>query len=593
LDIESNSLDVFGGILLLLQINTGDDTIVIDCTKEDIRPIIEQIINENVLVVGHNLKFDLKFIKRATGLLITNVYDTMIAESLIYKGLGKKFSSLESLVEKYTGNFLDKSVVNRFIEVKSKEEFKPDAQMLEYAAKDVKYLLEIREKQIEAIEYINQTKILDLEQALVPVVADMEYNGIYFDSAYFETVKKDIVDNLIKRKEELLNLIISEIKLNYKQESIEEMFEKLKIKSKVLVRPEPGSDEFFEYVLNSLNINSPAQIKSLLNHVGIRVDSTDKRVLRKIDDNPLVMALLGYREYAELVASFTDTLTDKINPVTGRIHGEFNQLGTNSGRFSASKPNLQQIVSDEYFRKSFKSIPGWKFICADFSQQELRLLGNITGEEKLINAFKNNIDVHTLTASLVYNKELGQVTPDERRKAKSLNFASVYGSTHFGISFNFNIPKQEAKRLLDNFWEGYPTVTAFMRRAHELIVKKGYSITPFGRKRFFDIPKVYADEFAYLRVIGNVKRAGFNHVIQGCGADINKLSLLDIFYNQPFGDNLKIILTVHDEIVCMVKEEISLQALEFVVKCMQRQEQVFLGDIPAAVTAKISDYWEH
>lgn len=591
LDIETTSLDIFNNHLLLLQIYSGNTAYVINCTKTDIKPLIEQIINKNILVIGHNIKFDINVIRRFTGLKILNVYDSMIAESLMYRGINDTFYSLESLVEKYIGVKLDKSSISNFIDLDISNGFEVTEEMVNYAVNDIKYLHEIREKQIDIIKNIvKQESILDLEMKLIPVIADMEYNGIYFDVSLFKEIEETIHRKLEESKKELINIIISHIKNNYKQETIDEIFSTLKITGKIKIKPKPGSDEFFEYLSNSINLNSHQQIKAILYYIDCPVKNTDKRELKNYD-HPVVKSLLNYREYSQLKDSFTISLLDKINPFTNRIHTRFNQLGTRTGRFSSSNPNLQQIPAEDYFRKAFKPEKGYKFVCADFSQQELRIMASVTEEPKLIQAYKDNLDIHTFTASLVLNKDYNEITSKERQIGKSLNFAIIYGSTEYGISFNFNIDIKEARKILKRFWEAYDVAYKFVERVSSLIMRHGYSKTPLGRKRYFNIPKIYSDEFDFIQLSSSTKRAGFNHIIQGCGADIIKLSLIRVFYDNPFGEDLKLVLTVHDEIVCEVKEEIAEQAKEFIVKCMKEEEQRFLNGIEAEVTAEITDYW--
>lgn len=588
LDIETNGLDPYSNKLLLLQINDGTNIHVIDCQTTDIKPIIQEIKDSNVLVIGHNIKFDLKFIYHNTGILLTNVYDTMIAEALIYRGVNNRFNSLKFLIEKYTGIVISKDVRKQFIGAESIE---LTDEILEYAQEDVKHLFTIKAKQMDAIENaVNQSKILDLELKLVPVIAKMEYDGIYFDTVYFRSIEKVIKEDYEKKRLELLDLIISRIKKKYKHEPIEEMFETLKIPDKIIIRPEPGSKEFFEYLYNSINVNSPSQMKRIFQYVGIKVDSTNQKVVNKVNDE-LAKKLIEYRESAKLVSSFTDSLVKFVNPITGRIHTEFDQLGARTGRFSSSNPNLQQIVSEESYRKSFAATEHKKLICADFSQQELRILAAVSQEDKLINAYKENVDIHALTASLLFHKPISEVTKEERSRGKSMNFAVVYGSSEYGIMHNFSIPLDEARTLLNNFWKGYPTLKSFIDIISDKVVKLGYSITMYGRKRYFEIPKIFNGDFDFMQTMGHIKRAGVNHVIQGTGADIIKLSLIRLFYENPFGDKFKILLTVHDEIVCEVSEDIAEEAAEFVKNIMLECEQRFLEDIPAAVEVKVADYW--
>lgn len=588
IDIETSGLDFLSDRLLLFQINTGKNIHVINCRKTNIKPIVKYLIDNDILVVGHNIKFDIKFILINTGLLITKIFDTMIAEALIYRGINVWVSSLSSLVEKYCGVTLNKTTRDLFI---GADFIEITDEIKKYAEEDVRYLLEIKQKQEDVLKnVVMQDKIANLEFSISPVVAKMEVNGILFDRNFIKVFAEESKNNLKNAREDLLNLIITHLRKNYKQENINEIFNKLAIKKKVLLFPEKGSDEFFNYIANSININSSIQIKNLLLYIGLNIKDTNKKNLEKID-HPIIESLFRYRGYAKLISSFTEPLQNFIHPATGRIHTDFNQLGAISGRFSASKPNLQQTDTGSNIRRGFKAPQGRKLICADFSQQELRIMAAISGERKLIEAYKNKVDVHSLTASLIFHKNINEVTKEERQKGKSLNFAVIYGSTEYGIRHNFSIELSEARLLLEKFWKGYPAMKQFVEKVGNKIIEKGYSVTMYGRKRYFEIPKIYYSSFEYIKTINHIKRAGVNHIIQGTGADIIKLALLRIFKENPFGNKLDILLTVHDEIVCEADEDILEEAAEFIKKIMIEVEQPFLGEIPAEVDVKISEYW--
>jgi DNA polymerase-1 len=308
----------------------------------------------------------------------------------------------------------------------------------------------------------------------------------------------------------------------------------------------------------------------------------------------LIILFLELREQEKKISSFGADYLKHIHPKDGRIHTDYNQLGTYTGRLSSSKPNLQQIPRSQDYRKAFVAKPGYKLIAVDFSQQEYRLVGAISGEQTIIDAYKAGKDMHAATASIVNNIPIEQVTKEQRNRAKSINFAILYGSTEYGLAFNLQIPVKEARQILENFYSGYPTLKEFKTYMESMIVEKKYSVTVLGRRRYWEDKKVFADGEEYIKYNKTIAKEGFNHTIQGSGADATKIALCNIFYNNPFGaENLKILLQVHDEIVCEVKEDLVEEGTKFIVEEMEKAIQPFLGEIPAIAEPAVGDYWIH
>lgn len=237
---------------------------------------------------------------------------------------------------------------------------------------------------------------------------------------------------------------------------------------------------------------------------------------------------------------------------------------------------------------------GWDFIDLDYSGQELRLAANIFDEPKLKDAFKNNMDVHKLSASMMYKIPYEQVTKDQRFRGKTLNFGCLYGISDWGLHRNFGFDKDEAKVILKNFWEGYSSMDKGIKEAKKFIEKNWYSTTLNGRKRYFEKPDMFVlGVEKYDKRVAAILREGVNHIVQGSAADVTKTALQYIYYKNPFGDKLKIVLSVHDELLCTSLKEISNEALEFVTTCMLDAEQRFLGEVPAKVEGGIFPYWGH
>ncbi|NMC59362.1 MAG: hypothetical protein GYA51_08275, partial [Candidatus Methanofastidiosa archaeon] len=549
------------------------------------------------------------FLLVKTGIKFNNLYDTMVAESLITKGIGKNFSSLGELTEKYCGVTLDKSVREGFFKNGKLSELTEE--QLIYSALDVQYLEIIKNKQIDLLK--SQKKVLDIEMLLLPAVIYMEYKGVDVDqdkwkilSEYHSEKAERLYSELI---EEIISAVLSTMKLTMTDvNNCFELAKKLNIpvktkKETARLQELSSDEEYSTFIRDNFNLNSPLQLKTVLGLLGIEeLESTNAKDMKQLRDKyPFLNKIISYRENKKRITAFGMDFLKNINPIDGRIHATFDQIATNSGRFSSSNPNLQQIPSpssDEKelgidYRKCFIPPVGYKMITSDYSQQELRLAGAISQEPNFINAYKNDEDLHTLTATIIFSKSAEEISPEERKIAKSFNFAILYGSTEYGLAYNFNKDPKEMREMIDKYYAGYPKLALCKETIENLSVKNKFSVTLTGRRRYFEDKKIFTDAKEYDQYISGIKRVSFNHMIQGSGADIVKLSLARIYHENPFGEDMYICLTVHDEIVCVAKDEIVEQAKEFISKIMLDVEQDFLGEIPAAIGIEIGDYWHH
>jgi DNA polymerase-1 len=229
----------------------------------------------------------------------------------------------------------------------------------------------------------------------------------------------------------------------------------------------------------------------------------------------------------------------------------------------------------------------------DYSQQEYRLTGGVSKEPKIIEAYIAGLDMHIATAAVIYRKQPSEVTKAERSVGKGVNFSLLYGSTEWGLSRNLNISVEEAKEIIEKFRRGYPVLMAFKDEIEKQILKRLYSATVLGRRRYFEKPVFFADAKDFYKWESSVRREGFNHIIQGSGADVIKIAMVNIHKKNPFGDKLRILLQVHDELDFEVHKSVVDDAEEFVKQEMLAAEQPFLGELPAAVDVKVADCWVH
>jgi DNA polymerase-1 len=609
-DIESTGLDCFRDTLILLQVGLDKDIYVFDCRKigkKTLTYVVDLLSSKSC--IGHNIKFDIKFLKSNTGILLTNIHDTMIYERLITNGIGKVFYSLKDVVEKYCSVSLDKETRNEFIN-------NPDIiiteEVLIYSALDVKYLKQIKDLQLKILEEQKQLAVAELERSVLPVIADMEFSGVLLDRERWNKYVQETGEKSNILRKELMDELINKI-LEYKQftnalEVVEEfsILPKTKLSKKTRTMLEGITELSFirDYLYNNFNPDSTKQLTAVLVKVYKigeysrrgefePIESTNEKIIDKFAvDFPIIDKIIAYREQSKLVSTFGQNFTDAINSVTGRIHTDFNQLGAQSGRLSSSGDiNLCNIPANNDIRNCFIARPGYKIVGHDFSQEELRLMSVF--EPKLAEAFIRGEDPHSATAAQLYEKNIEEVTKEERRRGKTLNFAVGYGSTAWGLYKNFKIPQQEGEKLLDRFYnQVYTSLRDVKNKSTELIWKNLVSQTFFGRKRYFKKSSIFETAKEFEKEKAKIGREGFNHTIQGTGADVMKMSLRDIFYQNKWGEDLKILIQVYDEIVCEVKEEYAEEAQKFIYNIMKSNLQKFLNNIPAEVDYYIEPYWK-
>jgi DNA polymerase-1 len=606
LDLETTGLEPYTNRILLLQIKAGKTTFIFDVRKiknEYFKYLIQLIKDSNKLVLGHNIKFDVKFLWVATGELLTNVYDTMLAELLINNGIeeneGKsgRFISLKTVVSKYCGVELDKSAREDFY--KHPEQEITEEQLI-YSALDVEYLEKVREEQIKILSVQKQIKVLDLENRLLPVVASMELNGIKLNVERWRELiciaESEARELEVKIKDSLLNRVdLSDCKC------LKDAYDKLSIpykktKRNLEVITQPLNPEYFMNTLRGeFNIGSTYQLKAALNLLGFDLKSTGEDALNELDtDDESINYIKECRSKKKLVSSFGENFIALINPVTGKIHPQFNQLGAVSGRFSSENPSFQNITGDPEYRHCFIADDGWVYVCGDLSQEEYRLTGAISKEPVIIKAYKEGKDMHVSTGSMMNDDiPLEQVTKEQRKDAKPVNFSIIYGTTAYGMSKKQRIPESRAEWIISTFYKGYPVFAKYQKRFQEDVIKRMMSVTLYGRRRFFKEKTLFDDIRQKDKYYARIAREGFNHIIQGTAADVVKLILCRIYYENPFGEDMQILITVHDEIEITVKEELAEEAKAFLKRVMEEELQKFLGEIPAVAEVEYGKFWIH
>jgi DNA polymerase-1 len=529
---------------------------------------------ENNIVVGHNIKFESKYLKLHFGVTLKNVYDTQIAENVLAGGT-KSLVPLKDLVFKYCGVVLNKDLQRSFIP----GEILSSAQIA-YALQDILYLPEIMRKQLREIDRLGLQDILNIEMKAIPAVAWLELSGINVDIEKLKEIEV-FVTGLKKQSEEtLINELTREEKGSAVQLTLDGEF------SKIVPR-----------------INSPLSLLDALLAKGYdKLTGTGKKELAKYQGDSLITELQIFRKNEKLLSGFIRPILGYenegeevpsrfVNTKTGRVHADFNQYGALSGRFSCTKPNMQQQPSRyEDWRHIYVASPGNKIIAADYSQIELRIIGQLSGDSKYIKAYQEKLDLHKETASQMFNVPLEQVTKQQRNIAKSINFGLNYGMGASGlkdklkIDVGIDVTEEEAQRLKKVFQKLYPNVTKYLFNAGEKGFRDGSIRTLGGRLcKTIDPDGKKVEEYT-------LKNRGKNLPVQGLCSDMLKIAMGNIFLIlEPRG--VKLINSVHDELVFECRAEESEEIGQIIKVEMEKAGNLFLKDLPCLVEVTTDVYW--
>lgn len=559
-DTEATALDPYEAKVSLVQIGIPNKAFVFDVRHDTNRSSVHadllrpMLTNKNTLKILQNACYDMEILKTNYGFYIENIYDTMLTEQLFHLGLHAK-ASLDHLTRKYLGLSMDKQPRDTFVDYHQK--FRPF--QLEYAANDVLVLPEIRNCQIPIIKEHGFEDVCRLEFEFTKALCEMELNGIKLDVKKWRAIMGD-----------------TECERQAAEKAISDILA-------------PLEDQISLFGVSLVDVDSPLQLKKALNKFGIKLENTSEAELKKYKGLEIIDAILKYRKHSKLITTYAEPLIAKINSVTGRLHTEFKQMVA-TGRMSSSRPNLQNIPKKQMYRSCFISEDGYKIITADMSGAELRILGNLSQDPTLIDSYRRGIDLHTKTASEVFNVSMENVTSEMRDSAKTINFGIIYGLTKFGLSRRLKISEPAAEKLINIYFEKYPGVRKYLDTAAREGVYKRYSRTISGRKRFYRLPD-YADP-TFRKIKGGIERQAKNAGIQGANADTIKQSMIYLVDRlEKDGYDAKLILTVHDELIVETKEDQVYEVGEVVVKSLIDGFGRYFSLIPMESEALIGNCW--
>ncbi|HEV7746980.1 MAG TPA: DNA polymerase [Pyrinomonadaceae bacterium] len=563
LDTETTELDPYYGRLRLIQLATPSSVYIVDVDafrngdlkkSEALQSLRDLLSAPRPIKILHNAKFDAKFIKHTLGTDLGGIFDTLLASQLLGAGDIEERHGLDAVASRYLSEAVDKT------ERLSNWDLELTEAQLEYAARDAAVLLPLREKLIERLKADSLIDVARLEFDCVMTVADMELAGFYMHKErWLEQLA--VVE---KRRGELAE----ELQCVLAEESLQGT-----------LFGGPQRDD--------INLDSHQQLTQALERLGIPVpDSTRNWKLQPLAlEYPIIATLLEYRTVQKALTSYGQNMIELINPTTHRLHADFRQIGAPTGRFSCTNPNIQQVPHAVEYRRCFSGHPeGRKLIIADYSQIELRILAEFSGDRAFLEAFRSGADLHRVTAAEVFNVAVDQVTREQRDFAKRLNFGVVYGigAQRFSIMTGVGVP--EAEGILKKYFSTYRQLDTYLNEAANRAVRERQARTGSGRLVRFRYDEQDRQQ------ISMTKRNGKNTPIQGTSADILKRALR-LLRDELRGTKAQIVNIIHDEIVVEADAGEAQDVAVRVERAMCAAGEEYVKTVPVKVETEIADEW--
>lgn len=519
------------------------------------KPLYEDPKN---LKVGQNIKYDYEVLRRYDIDINGPMWDTMIAHYLIQPELRHNMDYMAATLLNYQTIHIDELIGPKGKGQKNMRDLDP-GDIYEYAAEDADVTLKLKNVLEPQLKEVGSEKLFtEIEMPLIKVLADMELTGVRLDTKSLAETERIFSERMRQYELHAYELASEQFNIASPKQVGDILFDKMKIIDK------PKKTKTGQYV-------------------------TSEEVLLQLRDRaPIVDDILNYRGMKKLLGTYVEALPKLINPRTGRIHTSFNQAVTATGRLSSSDPNLQNIpVRDDdgkEIRKCFIAEPGCKFFSADYSQIELRIMAHLSGDENMIEAFRDGHDIHRATASKIWKVSMEDVTDAQRKKAKQANFGIIYGITTYGLAQRMGIDNGEARQLINDYFQTFPKVSEYMEQSKQMAREHGYAETMFGRRRYLqDINSKNGT------VRGFAERNAINAPIQGSEADIIKLAMVRIWRRfKAEGIRSKMILQVHDELNFSVFPEEADKVERIILEEMQGAYKL---SVPLVADAGWGDNW--
>lgn len=530
-----------------------------DAVLQALKPLLEDPAKAKV---GQHAKYDMNVLANAsTPITVQGIaFDTML-ESYVLDSTATRHD-MDSLALKYLGH----STI-RFEDIAGKgaKQLTFDQIALEqagpYAAEDADVTLRLHQALWQKLEAVPSlvTVLKDIEMPLVPVLARIERNGALVDGKLLGQQSLELGEKMVALERQAYELAGQEFNLGSPKQLGAILYEKLGLP--VLAKTATGQPSTAENVLADL----------------------------AEQDFELPKVIMQYRSLSKLKSTYTDKLPEQINPRTGRIHTSYHQAVAATGRLSSSDPNLQNIpirtAEGRRIRQAFVAPKGYKLLAADYSQIELRIMAHLAKDEGLLDAFRHDRDVHRATAAEVFGVELDQVSNDQRRSAKAINFGLIYGMSAFGLAKQIGVDRKQSQAYIDRYFARYPGVLAYMERTREQAAAQGFVETLFGRRLY--LPEIHSKNQAMRK---GAERTAINAPMQGTAADIMKRAMVAVdAWLQESGLDARVILQVHDELVLEVREDLVDTVRDAIRPLMSDAAEL---DVPLVVEVGVGDNWD-
>ena len=551
LDTETTSINAIDAELVGLSFSTEESKafyVPVPENKHEAQKIVdifkEVYENPSILKIGQNIKYDITVLRKYGVEMKGELFDCMIAHYLLQPELRHNMDYMAEAYLNYKTIHIDELIGHKGKSQKSMRDLSP-IEVYEYACEDADITLKlyhILEPKLKELNIFNLFK--DIEMPLINVLVEMEMNGVILDTTSLTETSRILQQRILEKERKIYEEAGTSFNIASPKQVGEILFDRLKISDKAK-KTKTGQYVTSEEALTQLKHRAP-----------------------------IVENILAYRGLRKLLSTYVEALPKLINKHTGHIHTSFNQAITATGRLSSSDPNLQNIPvkgeDGKELRRCFIPEPGCLFFSADYSQIELRVMAHLSGDEGLIDAFRNGYDIHAATAARIFKETMEHVTRDQRSMAKRANFGIIYGITVFGLAQNLDIDRNEAKKLIDDYFQSFPKVKEYMERCKETARSKGYAETIFHRRRY--LPDINSGN---ATVRGFAERNSINAPIQGSAADIIKLAMVRI-YKRFKDENIKskMILQVHDELNFSVFPEEKESVERIVIEEMQNACQL-------------------
>ena len=547
LDTETTDVDPINAELVGMSFSYTENQafyVPVPSDKEEALKILnefkEVLENENTLKIGQNIKYDILALSNYGVNVKGPMFDTMIAHYVLQPELRHNMDYLAEIYLNYRTIPIEALIGPKGKNQKNMRDLSPK-DIYKYACEDADITLKLHHVLKKELDVSGATNLFyEIEMPLVSVLAYMEKNGVRIDTDALKETSQHFTTRMNQIEQEIYQSTGMNFNVSSPKQVGEVLFDKLKIVEKAK-KTKTGQYVTSEDVLEGLR-----------------------------NKHEIVGKILDYRGLKKLLSTYVDSLPLLINPKTGRIHTSFNQTVTATGRLSSSNPNLQNIPirneDGKEIRKAFIPEEGCEFFSADYSQIELRIMAHLSGDKNMIEAFREGDDIHAATASKIYKVDIDKVTREQRSKAKTANFGIIYGISVFGLAERMNVPRSEAKELIDGYFKTYPQIKEYMDKSIAIAREKGYIETIYGRKRF--LPDINSHN-AVVR--GYAERNAINAPIQGSAADIIKVAMAKI-YQRFQSENIqsKMILQVHDELNFSVYPEEKEIVQQIVIEEMEK-----------------------